>query len=221
MAARFGATIVPFGAIGEDDIAERVAVMRETEGGNQSGNMITVIVIERFCWCASGRDDDSDVLLVAERDVAAVIPISNLTIPLNLTEIVTRPCSLVLDYNDIMRIPLLRDYIRRTNKDTIRLRGEMSGEVANQDFYAPALLPKLPGRFYYLFGKPIQTKGREKELKNKESANEMYLHIKSEIECSMAYLIKKREEDPYRGIIDRTVYRAISAPVDQVPTFEP
>ncbi|CAK9163776.1 unnamed protein product [Ilex paraguariensis] len=127
----------------------------------------------------------------------------------------------VFDYNDMMRIPVLNDYIRRTNEQTVRVRAETGEEVASQDFFLPGVLPKVPGRFYYLFGKPIQTKGREKELKHKESANKLYLQIKSEIECNLAYLIKKREEDPYRGIIDRTVYGAISYPIDQVPTFEP
>uniref|UniRef100_A0A5B7A637 Serine aminopeptidase S33 domain-containing protein n=1 Tax=Davidia involucrata TaxID=16924 RepID=A0A5B7A637_DAVIN len=150
MAARFGAMIVPFGVIGEDDVVE-----------------------------------------------------------------------LVVDYDDLMRIPVVNDYIRKSNQDNIRLRGEMSGEVANQDFYFPGLLPKIPGRFYYLFGKPIQTKGREKMLKDKQNANELYLQIKSEVERSMAYLVEKRKEDPYRGIIERTVYRATSAPIHQVPTFEP
>ncbi|KAK2977352.1 hypothetical protein RJ640_013331 [Escallonia rubra] len=150
MAAKFGATIVPFGVVGEDDLAE-----------------------------------------------------------------------LVLDYHDIMRIPVLNDYTRKLNAEGVQLRAEMGGEIANQNFYPPGLLPKVPGRFYYLFGKPIQTKGMERLLKDRESAKEMYLHIKSEVESSMAYLIKKREEDPYRGIVERTVYRAISAPLDNVPTFKP
>ncbi|KAK3011155.1 hypothetical protein RJ639_011099, partial [Escallonia herrerae] len=150
MAAKFGATIVPFGVVGEDDLAE-----------------------------------------------------------------------LVLDYHDIMRIPVLNDYIRKLNAEGVQLRAEMGGEIANQNFYPPGLLPKVPGRFYYLFGKPVQTKGMERLLKDRESAKEMYLHIKSEVESSMAYLIKKREEDPYRGIVERTVYRAISAPLDNVPTFKP
>lgn len=151
MAARFGATIVPFGAVGEDDIAE-----------------------------------------------------------------------LVLDYNDMMKIPYLKDFIKENNERSIKLRADMTGEVANQDLFVPGLLPKLPGRFYYHFGKPIKTKGREEMLKDKGNVNELYLQIKSEVESSMAYLIKKREEDPYRGIIDRTIYRALYSPLDeQVPTFEP
>ncbi|KAK9071584.1 hypothetical protein SSX86_008012 [Deinandra increscens subsp. villosa] len=149
MAAKFGATIVPFGAVGEDDLVE-----------------------------------------------------------------------MILDYDDVMRIPVLNDYIRRTNEQGVRLRNGMEGEVANQDFYFPGLLPKVPGRFYYLFGKPIRTEGRENMLKDKENAKELYMQIQSEVEKSMAYLIKKREKDPYRGVVDRVINQPLSTPVHQVPTFE-
>ncbi|PWA38995.1 esterase/lipase/thioesterase family protein [Artemisia annua] len=179
MAAKFGATIVPFGAVGEDDLAE-----------------------------------------------------------------------LVLDYDDVMKIPVLNDYIKKENERGIQrgirlsicfmlrliikkflynlwfstifnVRTDMEGEVANQDFYFPGLLPKVPGRLYYLFGKPIRTAGREKMLKDRDNAKELYMQIKSEVENSMAYLIKKREEDPYRGVVNRVLNQPISTPVHQVPTFEP
>ncbi|KAL6278737.1 hypothetical protein ACE6H2_022338 [Prunus campanulata] len=150
MAARFGATIVPFAAVGEDDVLE-----------------------------------------------------------------------LVFDYNDIKKIPVISDYIKESNRDAIRLRDETSGEVANVDLFFPGVLPKLPGRFYHLFGKPIVTKGKKEILKDKENANKLYLEIQSDIENSLAYLLKKREEDPYRSIIDRTAYRAIYSPIHEVPTFEP
>lgn len=152
MAARFGATIVPFGAVGEDDIAE-----------------------------------------------------------------------LVLDYDDLMKIPIWSDKIISDNKkyESFNVRAGMSGEVANQPLFLPGLLPKIPGRFYYLFGKPIQTKGREAMLNSREKARELYLQIKSQVETNMAYLLKKREEDPYRGIVNRTVYLAFHAPMNKVPTFEP
>ena len=97
----------------------------------------------------------------------------------------------------------------------------MDGEIANQDFYFPGLLPKIPGRFYYLFGRPIHTKGREELLKDKDKAKEFYLQIKSEVERNIAFLVRKREEDPYRSIIDRTVYQAISVLTHEIPTFKP
>ncbi|RDX99327.1 Acyltransferase-like protein, chloroplastic, partial [Mucuna pruriens] len=151
MAARFGATIVPFGAVGEDDIAE-----------------------------------------------------------------------LVLDYNDLMKIPIVNDYIKDMSRDSVKFRDETSGEVANQNLTFPVLLPKVPGRFYYLFGKPIRTKGMEKMLKDRESANQMYLHIKSQVETNLNYLLKKREEDPYRNVIDRKMYQISHPPeTDPIPSFEP
>ncbi|XVF31217.1 hypothetical protein REPUB_Repub16aG0126600 [Reevesia pubescens] len=150
MAAKFGATIVPFGTVGEDDIVE-----------------------------------------------------------------------LVLDYNDWMKIPVVNDRIKEAIRGGIRIRDETKGEVANRELSVPGMLPKLPGRFYYLFGKPIKLKGREDLLENREDANELYLQVKSEVEQCIAYLLKKREEDPYRSIIDRTIYRALYSPLDQVPAFKP
>lgn len=150
MAARFGATIVPFGAVGEDDIAE-----------------------------------------------------------------------LVLDYNDLMKIPVVNGYVRDATRKSTKIRDENQGEVANQVFYIPGLLPKVPGRFYFLFGKPIETKGKGEILEDRENANQLYQHIKSEVESCLAYLLKKREDDPYRSIIDRTVYRALRSPSNEVPAFDP
>lgn len=153
MAARFGATIVPFGGIGEDDIAK-----------------------------------------------------------------------LVLDYDDLMKIPFLSDNIRRDNQRyaSFNVRHGMTGDVGNQPLHIPALLPKIPaGRLYYLFGKPIQT-GRDEVLEDRQKARELYLQIKSEVETNLSYLLKKRNEDPYRSIIDRIVYqgRTPGASMDQIPSFE-
>ncbi|KAK7337858.1 hypothetical protein VNO77_18446 [Canavalia gladiata] len=151
MAARFGATIVPFGAVGEDDIVE-----------------------------------------------------------------------LVLDHNDLMKIPIVNDGIRDMTRDSIKFRDETSGEVANQNLAVPFLLPKVPGRFYYLFGKPLRTKGMDKMLKDREIASQMYLQIKSEVERNLQYLIKKREEDPFRNFIDRKMYQTFYPPeTDPTPTFKP
>ncbi|XP_010025088.2 LOW QUALITY PROTEIN: acyltransferase-like protein At1g54570, chloroplastic [Eucalyptus grandis] len=150
MAARFGATIIPFGAVGEDDMAE-----------------------------------------------------------------------LVLDYDDFMKIPIVNDYIRDMNRQTPRVREGQSGEVANEQSFLPGILPRMPGRLYYLFGKPIETRGRYESLKDREHANELYLKVKSGVKAAFAYLLKKREEDPYRSIFDRAIYRALNSPLHEIPAFEP
>lgn len=38
-------------------------------------------------------------------------------------------------------------------------RSDIEGETANQDLHLPIILPKIPGRFYFYFGKPIETEG--------------------------------------------------------------
>ncbi|KZV31514.1 acyltransferase-like protein chloroplastic [Dorcoceras hygrometricum] len=151
MAIRFGATIVPFGVVGADDVVE-----------------------------------------------------------------------LFLDYDELMRIPFVKDMIKLNNINATRVRPgvQMEGELANQDFFFPGILPKLPGRFYCLFGKPLVTKGREEMLKDKSSVKEFYQQIKSDVQGSIAYLLKKREEDPYRNLFQRMLYRVVSAPVHQLPTFD-
>jgi hypothetical protein len=100
-------------------------------------------------------------------------------------------------------------------------RDSIKGEDGNQDMYLPALLPKVPGRFYYLFGKPIELKGMNNLVRDRKSANDVYIRVKSEVEEIMSYLRRKREEDPYRSVAQRALYQATWGTSAQVPTFEP
>ncbi|KAK6267101.1 hypothetical protein QUC31_017938 [Theobroma cacao] len=127
---------------------------------------------------------------------------------------------LVFDYNDQMHIPPLRSFIKELTEESVQLRTDANGEVSNQDVHLPGVLPKLPGRFYYYFGKPIETEGRKQELRNSEISQELYLHVKSEVERCMAYLKEKREKDPYRNLLPRLLYRATHGFTAEVPTFE-
>ncbi|RXH89205.1 hypothetical protein DVH24_031562 [Malus domestica] len=149
MAARFGAKIVPFGAVGEDDIGE-----------------------------------------------------------------------LFLDYDDQMRIPPLKDFIQELTDEVAKVRKGVGGEVGNQDVHLPGIIPKIPGRFYYYFGKPIETEGRKQELRDREKAHELYLQVKSEVENCLAYLREKREKDPYRTLLSRIQYQALSGLTSEIPTFD-
>ncbi|CAO2203495.1 unnamed protein product [Urochloa humidicola] len=128
---------------------------------------------------------------------------------------------LVLDYNDQKNIPGLREWIESINKEADRVRDSIKGEDGNQAMYLPALLPKVPGRLYYLFGKPIEMKGMDNLVRDRKKANDVYLRIKSEVEEIMSYLKRKREEDPYRSIAQRALYQATWGISAQVPTFEP
>lgn len=62
----------------------------------------------------------------------------------------------------------------------------------------------------------------ENMLKDRENANQLYLQIKSEVERNLDYLIKKREEDPYRNLIDRKMFQVLyPSETDETPTFKP
>lgn len=128
---------------------------------------------------------------------------------------------MIFDYDDQMKFPCLREDIRRyTEEEGIKVRAQINGELGNEDMHYPWILPKLPGRFYYYFGKPIETEGRELELRDKDKAQELYLQIKSEVEKNLAFLKEKRESDPYRNVVARLAYQAMHGFTSEVPTFE-
>ncbi|XP_057800473.1 phytyl ester synthase 2, chloroplastic-like [Salvia miltiorrhiza] len=127
---------------------------------------------------------------------------------------------LLMDYDDLRRIPYFRNSIEELTAEVVKLRSNTVGEVANQDVHLPIIVPKIPGRFYFLFGKPIETKGRQQELKSREKAQELYLEVKSEVEKNLAYLKEKRESDPYRNIFARLSYQASHGFESEVPTFD-
>ncbi|KAK9117650.1 hypothetical protein Sjap_016597 [Stephania japonica] len=150
MASRFGAKIVPFGVVGEDDLL----------------------------------------------DVA-------------------------LDYDDLVKIPFFKAQIESINDGRARrLRTEINGEVAKEDLHMPGVLPKFPGRFYFLFGRTFDTAGRKEELKDRGQAKKLYIEVKSEVERCIAYLKEKREEDPYRSLPSRLFYQAIHGLDAEIPTFK-
>lgn len=128
-------------------------------------------------------------------------------------------CELLLDHEDLMKIPYLRETIEKRTSQ-IQLRTDLEGEVANQIAYFPGVLPKPPGRFYFLFGKPIETTEMKQELRDREKAQELYLHVKSEVGRCISYLKEKREKDPYRSLAARTLYQTVHGSMADIPTFE-
>ncbi|KAI3690041.1 hypothetical protein L2E82_48016 [Cichorium intybus] len=151
MAVKFGATIVPFGVVGEDDMSE-----------------------------------------------------------------------LLIDYNEMKKIPFLNNLVNEFNQGKSNLREELGGEIAKQPLHFPIFLPKLPGRLYAMFGKPIRTKGKENMLDDKDYIRELYLQIRRDVEKNIAYLLKKRKNDPYRSVVQRFLWMQMNnGDLDRVPSFDP
>lgn len=49
----------------------------------------------------------------------------------------------------------------------------------------------------------------------------VYAEIKGEVEGGISYLLRKREQDPYRDFLWRTFYEASYGGKRQAPTFVP
>lgn len=128
---------------------------------------------------------------------------------------------MVLDYNDIQKIPFLPQIFDDYNSEDLRVRRWQSDERGNQNLHMPLLIPKAPGRLYFLFGKPFRTAGREQELQSKAAADGVYKEMKKEVENCLQYLLGKREEDPYRAFLPRFIEESLRGGEWQAPTFKP
>ncbi|CAH8266852.1 unnamed protein product [Arabidopsis lyrata] len=156
--------------------------------------------------------EQSEFVRVASKFGAKIVPFGVVG--------VDNVCEIVLDSNDQRKIPILKDLVEWATKEAGNIREGDESELGNQDIYIPGVVPKIPGRFYYYFGKPIETAGKEKELKDKEKAQELYLQVKSEVEQCVAYLKVKRESDPYRHLLPRMLYQASHGWSSEIPTFD-
>uniref|UniRef100_A0ACD5Z1Y4 Uncharacterized protein n=2 Tax=Avena sativa TaxID=4498 RepID=A0ACD5Z1Y4_AVESA len=122
--------------------------------------------------------------------------------------------NLLCTFDDIRSAPFGKE-IMRAYSNHLKLRD------AEHEVIFPGVLLKTPGRFYYRFGKPIPTKGRQDVLTDRQAAANLYTHVKSEVEGIISYLLEKREEDKYRKIFPRLLYKAGRGANTQVPSFDP
>nr|XP_043630416.1 acyltransferase-like protein At1g54570, chloroplastic [Erigeron canadensis] len=127
---------------------------------------------------------------------------------------------LIFDHDEMKRIPFVNHLVTKMHQGKTNVRKDMDGEIGKQqNLNFPIFLPKLPGRLYYMFGKPIKTKGKAYMLNDEKYLQELYQQIKCDVENNMAYLLKKREEDPCRGLVERFLWLKIYG--YDIPSFDP
>ena len=84
-------------------------------------------------------------------------------------------------------------------------------------FVSPISVPKLPGRYYFLFGTPISTSGVDPT--DKESCAALYSSVQRELEACIDYLLEKRRSDPYEAVLPRAAVEASWGFQTQAPSF--
>ena len=93
---------------------------------------------------------------------------------------------------------------------------------AEELFVQPICVPKAPQRYYFKFGRPIETAGLHAEgfSKDEEKVRAMYGDVRREVEDGIDWLLRKRTEDPFGDTLTRGVWEAASGG-KQAPTFNP
>jgi hypothetical protein len=119
---------------------------------------------------------------------------------------------LLADTDEMLRLPAgLGEALRRAAEGLPQGR---SGE----QFVGPIALPQLPpNRYYFCFGKPFDA--ALVDAQDARASTELYREVRAELEGCMAWLLCKREEDPYSGFAPRLLYEAAADWKRQAPTF--
>jgi len=56
---------------------------------------------------------------------------------------------------------------------------------------------------------------------DRAACQEMYGHVKSEVEEGLGYLLRMREQDPYKDFLPQMVYEASWGGKKRAPSFKP
>ena len=79
-------------------------------------------------------------------------------------------------------------------------------------------MPTVPGRYYFLFGEPIDTSGVDPT--DKEACAALYGQVRAELEASLDYLLEQRKADPYEAFLPRALVEATWNFTRQAPSFK-
>ncbi|GLC37786.1 hypothetical protein PLESTM_000648100 [Pleodorina starrii] len=127
---------------------------------------------------------------------------------------------LLLDRRDLQGTPLLGQWLRRQEGSFVPARRGVSvSEEVEDSLIAPLAAPKPPARFYFLFGAPIRTDPRA--AGDRAAMDELYGRVRSDVERCLGYLLRKREQDPFKELGPRLLYEASWGGRRQAPTFKP
>jgi len=147
-------------------------------------------------------EETSDFARVAARFNATVVPVAAIG--------AEEGFEMLLDADELLQLPYFGQRVADgAKKAPVGRPGER--------FVSPVSLPKLPGRYYFLFGSPIDTSAVDPT--DKEACAALYANIKTELEASLSYLLDKRRADPYEAPLPRLPIEASWNWTKQAPTF--
>jgi hypothetical protein len=132
----------------------------------------------------------------------------------------------LLDAADLAQLPVIGELLRSQQQATSAAipaarRGVNATMDAGNESFAqqPLITLNPPSRHYFVFRAPIVT--TPELAADRQACQELYQHIRGEVEGGMGYLLRKRETDPYRDLLPRLLYEAGTGWQRQAPGFKP
>lgn len=146
--------------------------------------------------------ESADFAPVAARFGAQIVPVAAIG--------AEEGFEMILDADELLELPIFGKRVAEgAQKAPVGRPGER--------FVSPVALPKLPGRYYFLFGAPIDASAVD--ANDKEACAALYAAVQAELEASLRYLLEQRKEDPYEAPLPRVAVEASWNFTKQVPTF--
>ena len=136
----------------------------------------------------------------------------------------------VADADDVSKLPFgVGDALMARARDVpsaraVDTRVTRDGQ-AEEAFVQPLIVPRVPERYYFKFGKPIYTDELFSEKKKLDEAaearlvDETYAACRAGVEDGIDWLLVRRSEDPFGDTPGRVIWEAASG--KQAPTFTP
>lgn len=130
----------------------------------------------------------------------------------------------ILDAADLTalgrQLPFLGQRMQSRQSDIPPARVGVNATMDDErSFVSPLISFNPPSRFYYIFRKPIQT--TPDMAQDREASDLVYKHVKGEVEGGLGYLLRMREQDPYKDFVPRLLYELSRGGREQAPSFKP
>lgn len=150
--------------------------------------------------------EKADFVRVAARFNATIVPISAVGS--------ADSANILLGPEEMLNLPFgLGDRLKKSSESTISARFDRSN--SDERFVPPLVVPTVPARHYFVFGKPFDTSTVDHD--DRAACTTMYGEVKSELRRGLDDVLVAREKDPFKDFARRIAVERISG--KPAPTF--
>lgn len=151
--------------------------------------------------------ESTDFVRTAARFNTTIVPISAVG--------AADSANILLDADELLDLPFgLGERLKNSSESTISAR--FNQQNSDERFVPPLVVPGIPSRHYFVFGKPFDTTSIDH--KDKEACADTYGKVKAELRRGLDDVLMAREQDPYKDFAKRSVVERLLK--KQAPTFD-